>query len=140
MAICWFVTFVVLLFIELATVNLVSIWFAVGAIVAMITAYFVDSVMIQTFVFIIVSLVTLLIIKPVVKKFKINKVEATNLDRVIGKTGVVTKEISASNYGEVKVLGSVWTAVSDEVIESGTKVVVKKIDGVKLLVNKEERE
>lgn len=139
MAICWFVTFVVLLFIELTTVNLVSIWFAVGAVGAMITAYFVDSAIIQTLVFVVVSLIALLVTKPVVKKLKFNKVEATNLDRVVGKSAIVIKKITASDYGEVKVLGSIWTAVSDEVIEVGTKVVVKKIDGVKLLVNKEER-
>lgn len=139
MAICWFVTFVVLLFIELTTVNLVSIWFAVGAVAAVITACFVDSAIIQTLVFIIVSLVALLITKPMVKKFKSNRIEATNLDRVVGKTAIVTKRISASSYGEVKVLGSIWTAASDEVIEVGMHAVVKKIDGVKLLVSKEEK-
>lgn len=81
----------------------------------------------------------LLITKPMVKKFKSNKIEATNLDRVVGKTAIVTKRISASSYGEVKVLGSIWTAASDEVIEVGMHAVVKKIDGVKLLVSKEEK-
>lgn len=132
----WFIIFLCLLFIELITINLVSIWFAIGALAAYATTYFTDNIMIQIIVFIVVSIIALLITKPVVKKIRIRKVEPTNLDRVIGKEGVVTKEISKNSYGEVKIKGSVWTATSKEEIEKGSQVKVLKIEGVKILVEK----
>lgn len=139
MSICWFSIFLVLLFIELTTVNLVSVWFAIGALAAMIVSIFVDAAFVQTLVFIVVSIIALLIMKPIIRKFKLSSGEATNLDRVIGKTGEVIKKISDSEYGEVKVLGTIWTATSDETIEVGTKVIIKRIEGVKLIVEKEEK-
>ena len=69
MAFCWLIAFLVFLTIEMITINLVSIWFAIGAIVSMGVAYFTNNVLIQMIVFIVVSLVTLLITKPLVKKF-----------------------------------------------------------------------
>lgn len=140
MTVCWFLIFLVLLFIELITINLVSIWFALGAVVAMISSFFIESTLVQIVVFVVASIISLIITKPLIKKFKTVNVEATNLDRVIGKTGFITKKITSSDYGEVKVLGTIWTATSDEVIDVGTKVIVKKIDGVKLIVEKKEEE
>lgn len=140
MTVCWFLIFLVLLFIELITINLVSIWFALGAVVAMISSFFIESTLVQIVVFVVASIISLIITKPLIKKFKTVNVEATNLDRVIGKTGFITKKITSSDYGEVKVLGTIWTATSDEEIDVGTKVIVKKIDGVKLIVEKKEEE
>ncbi len=138
MAIGWFIAFIILLLIELGTVNLVSIWFAIGAIAAMITTFITDSIVIQVIIFIVVSIITLLITKPLVKKFKGFEVQPTNSDRVIGKVGEVTKKIEKNKYGEVKIFGNVWTAASDDVIDEGEKVKVLSIDGVKLIVKKEE--
>ena len=138
MAIVWFVAFLILLVIELATVNLVSIWFAIGAVAAMICCAFTDSLWIQALVFIIVSMIALLLTKPLIKKFKGFKVIPTNSDRVIGKVGEVTKKIEKNKYGEVKVFGNVWTATSEKPIALGSKVKVLAIDGVKLIVEKEE--
>lgn len=139
MAIYWFFAFIILLFIELSTVNLVSIWFAIGSLGAMICSLFTDSFIISLLVFALVSLITLLITKPLVKKFKANKMIPTNLDRVIGKRAEVTKKITPDDYGEVKVLGTIWTATSKMTIDIGEKVLVEAIDGVKLVVNKEEK-
>lgn len=139
MAIDWFILFLILLFIEIVTINLVSIWFAIGAVGAMICTFFTDSIVLQTLVFIVVSIIALLITKPLIKKFRKREVIPTNLDRVVGKIAVVTKKISLNNYGEVKVLGSFWTAVSDCDIEVGNNVIVQAIDGVKLIVKKEEK-
>ncbi len=136
--IAWFVAFLILLFIEIITVNLVTIWFAIGALAAMISSFVTDSIVIQVIVFLIVSIVALLITKPLIKKFKGFQVTPTNSDRVIGKIGEVTKEISKNNYGEVKVFGNIWTACADEKISVGTKVKVLDIEGVKLIVKKEE--
>ena len=139
MAFCWLIAFLVFLTIEMMTINLVSIWFAIGAIVSMGVAYFTDNVLIQMIVFIVVSLVALLITKPLVKKFKKVDFVPTNSDRVIGKVGEVTKKITSDEYGEVKVFGTVWTAFSDDVWDVGDKVIITNIEGVKLIVKKEEK-
>lgn len=136
----WIIAFIVLIFIELITVNLVSIWFAIGSIAAYITTFFTDNFMIQLIVFVIVSIISLLAMKPLTKKIRNKKYEPTNLDRVIGKEGVVTKDISKNTYGEVKVSGSIWTATSKKAISKGTQVKVLKIDGVKLLVEEVKEE
>ena len=133
----WFITFILLLLIEIATVSLVSIWFVIGALAALITSIFTDSLWIQIIVFIIVSIISLLLTRPFVKKVKGYDVIPTNSDRVIGRIGEVTKKFGRNEYGEVKVYGNTWTACSDEVIHVGEKVRVKKIEGVKLVVEKE---
>lgn len=139
MSIYWMVAFFLLLLIEIATVNLVSIWFALGAVAAFISCFFTDNVFIQLLVFVVVSGISLLCMLPVAKKFKKSKeIIPTNLDRVVGKRGKVTKKITPDHYGEVKVLETVWTATSQDVIDIGEQVRVEKIDGVKLIVTKEE--
>ena len=138
MTIMWFLTFIILLIIELTTVNLVTIWFAIGAVAGLITTMFTDSILIQLIVFVTVSLIALLLTKPLIKKFKGYDVVPTNSDRVIGKVGEVTKEIKTDKYGEVKVYGNIWTASSKDEIKVGEKVKVLAIDGVKLIVEKEE--
>ncbi len=130
----WFITFLILLFIELITVNLVTIWFAIGSLGALITASITDMVVIQIIVFIILSVVSLIVTKPIVKKIRTRKITPTNLDRVIGKIGTVTKKITKDSYGEVKVEGSIWTAKANKEIREKSQVKVLKIEGVKLLV------
>lgn len=138
MAIYWFVSCLFLIFIEICTVNLVSVWFAIGAFLAMLVSFVIDSFMVQVIVFAITSLIALLITKPLVEKMKKSEVIPTNYDRVLGKRAEVTKTITEDNYGEVKVLGSIWTATSNCTINVGQKVVVERVDGVKLVVKKEE--
>ena len=137
MAFCWLMIFIILLLIEICTVNLVSIWFAIGALVSFFVAMITDNVLIQLVAFIVVSFVSLLITKPIVKKMKSNKV-ATNLDRVIGMDAVVTEDIKRNEVGEVKVAGKRWSAVSKKSIKKGEEVIVDKIEGVKLIVSKKE--
>ena len=139
MAIYWFIACLFLIFIEISTINVVSIWFAIGAFFSMVLAIFIDNLLLQLLVFITVSIIALLITKPVVNKFKKNDVVPTNVDRVIGKRAEVIKKITPDEYGEVKVLGAIWTATSDTVLNVSDKVIVKKIDGVKLVVEKEEK-
>lgn len=136
----WLIIFLVLLFIELITINLVSIWFSLGALASYISTYFTDNMTIQIIVFIVVSIVALIVTKPLIKKIRVRKIQPTNLDRVIGQEGVVTKEISRNSFGEVKVKGSIWTATAKEEITKGTQVKVLKIEGVKLLVEKVKEE
>ena len=135
----WLVLFIFLVIVELSTVNLVSIWFAVGALVASVVSLFLDNWVIQVAVFGLVSLLILVILKPFMKKFKGQKV-ATNLDRVIGQIGIVTEEIQKLVPGEVKVVGRYWTATANKKIKKDAKVKVESIDGVKLVVREVKEE
>lgn len=136
----WIIAFLILLFIELITVNLVTIWFAIGSLAAYIATYFTTNVTIQIIVFIVVSIISLIVTKPLTKKIRKREIEPTNSDRVIGKEGIVTKDISRNSYGEVKVKGNAWTATSKNEIPKGTQVKVLKIEGVKLLVEEVKEE
>ena len=137
MTIFWGLAFLVFIVIELATVNLVTIWFAVGSLITLFVSLYIDSEITQIIIFIIASLVSLVVTKPIASKLKIRNIEPTNSDRYVGKNGEVTKKITPKEKGEVKVLGTIWTAVSDETLEVGEEIKVKKIDGVKLIVEKE---
>mgnify|MGYP001055530588 CR=1 FL=1 len=137
MAFFWLGLFVVLLIIEICTINLVSIWFAIGAFVSFFVSMFTENIFIQGAVFLVVSLLTLLVTKPFIKKMKFQNVR-TNLDRVVGMEGVVTEEISKFEIGEVKVDGKRWSAKSDSSISVGDVVEIERIDGVKLIVKKKE--
>ena len=136
-SICWLVALVVLAVLEGVTVTLVSLWFALGALAALITSFFVDNIWIQFAVFLVVSLVTLLVIRPLAQRYVTPKQVATNADRAVGAEGVVTQAIDNRNaQGQVTVDGSVWTARSDpeEPIPEGATVRVLRIEGVKLIV------
>lgn len=138
MTIGWFIIFLVLLGVEFATINLVTIWFALGALVSTFLSFYIESIAIQSATFVIVSILALILTKPVLKKFNLVQQNPTNSDRFIGKEGEVVKEIKSNEYGEVKIFGEVWTAVAKENMKVGTKVIVKDIEGVKLVVDKKE--
>ena len=132
--------FLVLLGVEFATINLVTIWFAFGALVTIFLSFFVESIIVQSVVFVVVSLLSLILTKPIIKKFNVVQPNPTNSDRFIGKEGDVIKDIKTNEYGEVKIFGEVWTAMSKQngTLKVGTKVIVKDIEGVKLVVEKKE--
>lgn len=134
----WLIFFIILVIVELITVNLVTIWFAFGALVTSLVSLYTTDTVILLAVFTLVSLLLLLITKSVVKKLKVKKVVATNLDQVIGKTGVVTEPIAKDKIGEVKVLGKRWSAYSDREISKDKKVKILSISGVKLKVEEKE--
>ena len=132
--------FLVLLGVEFATINLVTIWFAFGALVTIFLSFFVESIIVQSVVFVVVSLLSLILTKPIIKKFNVVQPNPTNSDRFIGKEGDIIKDIKTNEYGEVKIFGEVWTAMSKQngTLKVGTKVIVKDIEGVKLVVEKKE--
>ena len=134
MTLFWLVLFVILALFELVTVNLVSIWFSLGALITTFVSLVTDNLMIHLAVFTISSILLLLLTKPFVMKMKKRDVIPTNLDRVVGKVGVVTEKIEKDGIGEVKVLGKKWSAYSDKEIEENSKVKVLSINGVKLKV------
>lgn len=130
----WLIIFIFLIFVEIATVNLVSIWFAIGAIASCILSIYVDNLIIQLGCFAITSTICLILTKSIISKIKNHKITPTNLDRVIGDIGIVTKNIDEFNNGEVKVDGKTWTATSKETLKVGTKAKIVSINGVKLNV------
>lgn len=137
----WLGVLAVAVILEIATTQMVSIWFAIGALASFFVALAgVEQIWIHIVVFVAVSAITVAITRPLVKKMIDKKAEPTNADMVIGKTGIVTEKIdNLVPSGLVKVNGSIWTARSadDSVIEKNEKVIIKEIRGVKLLVIKE---
>lgn len=136
MASIWLVIFIVLVIIELITINLVTIWSAIAAVFALLVDIITRNTMLEIIVFIVSSFLLLLLTKPLIKKIKVKKVEATNLDMVINKVGIVTEDINQDKIGEVKVLGKRWSAYSSTEIKKDEKVKILSIDGVKLKVEK----
>ena len=134
----WLVIVFVLIFIEVSTVNLVSIWFIASGIVSLIISVFYDNFYIQFAVFVILGIILLLTTKSLLEKYIKPKEEKTNLDRVIGMEGVVTQDIKKHEIGEVKVDGKRWSAKSDDTFQVGDEVIIESISGVKLIVRKKE--
>lgn len=119
-------------------IHLVSIWFAVGALVALIVAALEGAVWLQILLFFLVSGLLLLALLPVVRKFLNPKTVATNVDSVIGSTGrVITAIDNEQCCGQVKLGAMEWTArsASGEKIPEGTLVRAERIEGVKVFVS-----
>ena len=136
-SICWLAALIVLLIVEAVTVGLVSLWFAFGALAALITSFFTHNIWVQFGVFLAVSLVSLLIIRPLARRYVTPRQVPTNADRAVGAEGVVTQVIdNLKATGQVSVKGAVWTARAEgeTVIPAGATVKVLRIEGVKLIV------
>ena len=137
MEIMWLVLLILFLVAEGATAAVTTIWFAIGAIVAMFAAIFGAEIWLQAVLFAVVSVICLLSLRPVLKKYLEPKKVKTNIDAIIGKRGVVLERIDNLNgTGKVKIDGMEWTARSatGEIIEKDTVIIVEKIEGVKVLV------
>lgn len=139
----WVVALVVFLIVEAVTAGLVSIWFVFGSLVALICAALGATVWLQIFWFVIVSVATLVLTRPLVKRYVDSRSVATNADRSIGRAAVVTERIdNLAATGAVKLDGVVWTARSTDdavAIETGERVTVRAIEGVKLIVERSVR-
>ena len=136
----WVVALVVFLIVEAVTAGLVSIWFVFGSLVALICAALGAAVWLQIFWFVIVSVATLVLTRPRGKRYVDSRSVATNADRSIGRAAVVTERIdNLAATGAVKLDGVVWTARSTDdavAIETGERVTVRAIEGVKLIVER----
>lgn len=136
----WVAALVVFLIVEAVTAGLVSIWFVFGSLVALICAALGAAVWLQIFWFVIVSVATLVLTRPLVKRYVDSRSVATNADRSIGRAAVVTERIdNLAATGAVKLDGVVWTARSTDdavAIEAGERVTVRAIEGVKLIVER----
>lgn len=136
----WFVLLIVFGVTEAVTVQLVSVWFAIGSLGALIASFSGASISAQVTVFIIVSIICIVATRPTVKKLHSKSIQSTNADRCIGQDAVVIEEIDNMNStGQVKVNGNVWTARSEnnEIIPKESIVKIIKIEGVKLIVKLE---
>jgi membrane protein implicated in regulation of membrane protease activity len=135
--IAWLAALIAFAVLEAATVNLVSIWFIGGSLAGLITAACGGPVWLQLVLFVGVSALLLACLRPFLKKYVNPKKVATNADRNIGKTAVVTERIdNVAGTGAAKVNGVEWTArtADGSTVEVGALVTVQKIEGVKLCV------
>jgi len=143
MWIVWLIIAGFFFILEMVTSGFLVCWLGVGAVLSMILSFFVDNIIAQVIVFAISSIVLMVMTKPLVKKFIDKGTIPTNKDSLIGKEGIVIETIDTIKaQGQVKLMGEVWSAKSfDEgkIIEKDTKVIVKEIIGVKLVVEESEK-
>lgn len=134
----WLGIIIVSIIIEIITVDLVSIWFGAGAVVALIADLLGASQIIQIALFVIVTAILIVATRPVAKKYLRTNIEKTNFDRVIGKHGLVTRTITADNKGEVKVMSTSWLASSldNTTINEGDYCEIMAVEGAHLVVKK----
>lgn len=137
MYIFWAAAIILFAIAEAVTAQLVSIWFVAGSIAALIAALFGATPIIQAVIFIAVTILALVITRPLVKKYIHPKKEYTNADKVIGQIGIVAEEINnIKATGQVKVDGKMWTARSTDnsIIPTEREIIIERIEGVKLIV------
>lgn len=137
-AIAWFVLMIVFLLVEASTVCVVSIWFAVGALSAMIASLLGGQLWLQVLLFLVISAALLAALRPITKKYFTPKLVKTNVDAVIGATGIVLEPIdNTHSTGRVKLGGMEWSARSTggESIEKGALIRVDRVEGVKVYVS-----
>ncbi len=137
MTLFWLAAFIVLAIVEAATFGLTSIWFCAGALAAMICSALGAPLWLQVVVFLAVSAVAMVLLRPLAKRYLTPRRTATNADRVIGREGVVTETVNnLAATGKISVGGDVWTARSEDgaVIEKDRRVRVLRIEGVKVFV------
>lgn len=139
----WIAAFVFLIIAEASTAQLVTIWFAIGAVGAIIANLLNAQGWLQWTIFVVVSVVALVATRPLVKKFTNKKIQPTNADRNIGELAIVLEDIdNTQGTGSVNVKGVTWTArsLNGQLIEKESMVVINKIEGVKLLVTKRDEQ
>ena len=139
MSFIWLSIVIVLTILELITTQLVSIWFVIAGIAALIVSLFIDSIFVQIAIFIVLTVLLLIVTKPMVKRIMNFKKIRTNSDKNIGRKAFVTAEINnKEETGEVKIDSMLWSArsVDDTIIPKNSEVIIEGIRGVKLIVKK----
>ncbi len=138
LAYLWLAVIVVMLVIEAATVSITTSWFALGALFSLIvTSFAPDALLVQVLVFVVVSGLSLWLLRPLVRRYVSIKRTPTNADRIVGQVGVVLEDIdNLRNAGAVSMGGKIWTARSytGEPIAKGDTVRALFIEGVKIIV------
>ncbi|HPY79526.1 MAG TPA: NfeD family protein [Bacilli bacterium] len=142
--IIWLAIFVLAIVVESLSADLTSIWFAFGSIIALIIS-FIPGVAwwVQLIIFLVISILTLLCLRPLAKRLLKRNIVSSNIDEMAGKKGIMIKGYDELNRGEVKINDVIWTAINvDESapIPAGTKVVVIAVNGNKLIVRSIDQE
>lgn len=133
----WLILAIVFIIGEALTTGFLIFWLSLGSLLAMIVSFVTDNIIIQTTVFLISSVILILATKPLVKKFATTNTVKTNAQSIVGKKGLVTKDINSINStGQVKIDGELWSAIgeNDMDIPKNTEVKVIEIKGVKVIV------
>ena len=138
MVIFWLVAMVALIVIELATLGLTTIWFACGALAAVVAAALDAPLLLQILMFVVVSFAVLLAVRPIAVKYFNKDRTRTNIEGMIGRQAIVVSEIdNMQSVGQVTVNGMEWSArstINEQKISVGRVVVIRAVDGVKLIV------
>jgi membrane protein implicated in regulation of membrane protease activity len=135
----WVIILVGTLIVEVVTFgNLISVWFSIGALAAYFAYIFGLSFPIQLTVFIVVSVLSLLAVRPLAANYFRGNIVATNADRIIGQHTTLVKAVKSNEWGEVNVYGTVWSVaeLNNRPLDTGTVVEVVAIEGAKLIVKK----
>lgn len=136
-SIVWLIILAVMIVIEIATLGLTTIWFGIGAIGAAIVSWMGYGIWVQLAVFAVLSVIAMALCRPFAVRYLNRDKEKTNVEDVVGKTVVVSKQIdNEMASGEVKLNGMEWTARSEDgrVIPENERVTVVAVEGVKLIV------
>ena len=134
----WLMVAIILIIIELATINLTTIWFIISALITMFLSFIITNVFIQFSIFVLLGIVLLITTRPILLKYFDKSKIKTNVYSLIGTRGIVIEDIRGKEYGVVKVEGKIWTAFSEEEIKKDTYIKVVSIEGNKLEVKTEE--
>lgn len=138
MTVVWLIAMIALLVVEGLVPGLISIWFALGALAALVSALLHAPLWLQIVWFLVVSIAALALTRPLAKKYINSKTQPTNADMLIGRECVVRENIdNVLGTGAVSVDGKVWTARTesdDTKAQEGSRAVVVRIEGVKLIV------
>jgi membrane protein implicated in regulation of membrane protease activity len=135
----WVIILVGTLIVEVITFgNLVSVWFSIGALAAYFAYLLGLSFPVQLTVFVVVSVLALLAVRPLAANYFRGNIVATNADRIIGQHTTLVKAVKSNEWGEVNVYGTVWSVaeLSNRPLDAGTVVEVVAIEGAKLIVKK----
>lgn len=136
----WLIIMAVMIVVEVSVPGLVSIWFAAGAFAAYLSTFLGAGTAVQVMVFLLVSILLLLLTRPLAKKYINERAAKTNKDTIPGRTAIVTEEVNnLAATGHVTIDGLPWTAraaVEEEIIPVGEEVVIEKIEGVKCIVKR----
>lgn len=136
-SIIWLVILAIMIVLEIVSLGLTTIWFGIGAIGAAVVAWMGYGIWVQLFVFAVLSVIAMAVFRPIAVTYLNRDKEKTNIEDVVGKTVVVTKEINnEQGSGEVRLNGIEWTARSRDgrVIPAEDKVTIVSVEGVKLIV------
>lgn len=136
--ILWFLIFLILVIVEVLTLNLSTVWFIIGSVFAFFSSFFTRNLNYQIIVFIVFSIISVILTKRFLTKISNFKKINTNVDSIIGRTCLVTKDINnLLNQGEIVIDKNIWYALSKDdnvIIKEGTKVKICDIKGVKVIV------